>query len=102
VDALRLGRLDHAIFSQITIPGNAAIVGKRVSEIGLPQECLIVSVRRGRKLQVAHGHTVLRAGDQLTVFADDECLPIVQEQLTGGTKTVTKGGERARVDHETE
>jgi CIC family chloride channel protein len=102
VDALRLGRLDHAIFSQITIPENAAIVGKRVSELGLPQECLIVSLRGGRKLQVAHGHTMLRAGDQLTVFADEECLPIVQEQLIGGTKTDTEGGEQAEVDQKTE
>jgi len=83
VDALRLGWLDHAGFSNITVPAGAAAVGKRVSEIDLPQQCLMVSVRRGRKLQVANGYTPLRAGDQLTVFADDECLAAVHDRLTG-------------------
>ena len=91
VDALRLGRLDHAGFSQVTVPAGAAAVGKRVSEIDLPPQCLIVSVRRGRKLQVAHGYTALRAGDQLTVFADDECLPAVRERLTGAVDTTRPG-----------
>ena len=43
----------------------------------------MVSVRRGRKLQVANGYTPLRAGDQLTVFADDECLAALHDRLTG-------------------
>jgi len=42
---------------------------------------LVVSVRRGRNLHVAHGYTVLQAGDQLTVFADNASLPLVRECL---------------------
>jgi CIC family chloride channel protein len=86
VDTLRLGRLDHAGFTHFTIPAGAEVIGRRVSEIRLPQECLIVSVRRGRKLQIAHGFTVLKAGDKVTVFTDDECLPAVRKRLIGSTE----------------
>lgn len=94
VDTLRLGRLDHAGFSQITILPGANAVGRRVRDIALPQECLIVSVRRGRKLQVAHGYTTLRAGDQVTVFADDQCLPTARERLVGGAESAFGSEER--------
>jgi Trk K+ transport system NAD-binding subunit len=33
---------------------------------------------------VAHGDTVLQAGDRLTVFTNDDCMPIVRERLVGG------------------
>jgi CIC family chloride channel protein len=84
-EALRLGRLDGAGFVHITIPPGALAAGQRVSEIDLPSECLIVSVRRGRKLHIAHGDTLLRSEDLVTVFTADECLPEVEKQLTGET-----------------
>jgi CIC family chloride channel protein len=80
---LRLGRLDDARFVQIDIPEDGPVAGQRVSQISLPAHCLIVSVRRGRRLHIAHGDTQLQAGDQVTVLTGDECLHKVQEQLTG-------------------
>ncbi|MEJ2208365.1 MAG: chloride channel protein, partial [Anaerolineae bacterium] len=65
---LRLGQLDDARFVQIDIPEDAPVAGQRVSEIPLPAHCLLVSVRRGRRLHIAHGDTQLQAGDQVTVF----------------------------------
>jgi CIC family chloride channel protein len=85
VDTLRLGKLDGAGFTQVSIPRDAPAVGRRVSEIDLPADCLIVSVRRGRKLYIAHGNTLLQPEDQVTVFAADECLSEVQKQLVGQT-----------------
>jgi CIC family chloride channel protein len=82
-ETLRLGKLDGASFVHVDIAPNAPVVGQRVSEIGLPDECLIISVRRGRKLHVAHGDTTLQSGDRVTVFAADECLPKVRQRLTG-------------------
>ena len=84
-ETLRLGKLDGAGFQHISIPPGAPAAGRRVSEIDLPDECLIVSVRRGRKLHIAHGHTQLQPADLLTVFAADECLFEVQRRLTGET-----------------
>jgi CIC family chloride channel protein len=84
-ETLRLGKLDGAGFQRISIPPGAPAAGQRVSEIDLPGECLIVSVRRGRKLHIAHGDTVLQSEDLVTVFAADECLSEVQRQLGGET-----------------
>ena len=82
-EVLRLGKLDSAGFEHIPIPPHSPIIGQSIGEIDLPDNCLIVSVRRGRKLYVAHGNTVLQAGDQVTIFADQECQPKVHQRLTG-------------------
>jgi CIC family chloride channel protein len=82
VETLRLGKLDGAGFVHIAITPGAPAAGHRVSEVELPDECLIVSVRRGRKLHIAHGNTQLQPGDLATVFASDECLPEVQKRLS--------------------
>jgi Trk K+ transport system NAD-binding subunit len=82
-ETLRLGKLDGAGFTQIDIPPDAPTVGRRISEIALPDDCLIVSVRRGRKLYIAHGNTLLQREDLVTVFAADDCLPEVRKRLTG-------------------
>jgi CIC family chloride channel protein len=84
-ETLRLGKLDGAGFAQIDIPPGAPTAGRRVSEIDLPDDCLVVSVRRGRKLHIAHGYTELQPEDLVTVLASDECLSEVQKRLTGET-----------------
>jgi Trk K+ transport system NAD-binding subunit len=54
-----------------------------VSSLELPEECLILSVQRGRKHHLAHGYTVLRGGDRLTVFAHRDCAAQAQALLVG-------------------
>lgn len=83
VEALRLGKLDPTAFLQIEVPWHSPAAGMRISDIGLPEECLVISVRRGRRLQVGHGYTVLQPGDQVTVFSDEECLDQVHRCLRG-------------------
>jgi CIC family chloride channel protein len=82
-DVLRLGQVDGTNFLHIRIPSDSSVVGKRISEVELPEECLIISVRRGRKLHMAHGYTTLKSGDRVTVFAASECVPDVQRLLAG-------------------
>ena len=80
-ETLRLGKLDDAGFININIPANSRVIGKRVSEIKLPGHCVIVSLRRGRKLNVVNGYTILKNGDQLTIFAEESCVDQVQKSL---------------------
>ena len=99
VEVLRLGKLDGTSFVDIDISPQSPVVGHRVSEINLPAECLIVSVRRGRKLYVAHGYTVFQAGDRVTVFADSDSIPKVRECLASkpaGDKEVEEHSVRHR------
>ena len=81
-EVLRLGQVDGTSFLQLRIPSDSFAVGQRISELELPEECLIISVRRGRKLHLAHGYTTLESGDRVTVFAGCDCVPEVERLLT--------------------
>jgi CIC family chloride channel protein len=82
-ETLRLGQIDGTSILHFRISPQSPVVGHRIGDLELPEECLILSVRRGRKLHMAHGYTVLQSGDQLTVFVGSECVPEVRELLTG-------------------
>lgn len=91
VEVLRLRDLDDSSFMHVELPSGAQAIGKRISEIKLPEDCLVVSVRQGRKLRVAHGNTVLGEHDRLTVFASQACAPEVLDILT--SSEVEQDGE---------
>jgi CIC family chloride channel protein len=83
VEIIKLGKLDEAKFIHLNIPANSHVVGKRVSEIRLPGHCVIVSIRRGRELKVVDGQTILKKGDALTIFSEEDCAKDVEKILTG-------------------
>jgi CIC family chloride channel protein len=74
---------DSASFMHLEVSTKSEAVGRQVMDLDMPEGCRIVSVRRGRKLQVAQGHTVLHGGDRVTVFADENCIPIARKVLLG-------------------
>ena len=75
-------KIDGASLIHIDLPPTAHVVGKKVGEIRLPPDCLIVSIRRGQRLIIAHGYTTLQANDKLTVFVSDESSQDVRDRLT--------------------
>ncbi len=77
-ERLRLGRLMGAEFMEIDVGESSPVVGKRVSEIPLPQDCVLLSIRRGRGLIIPHGNTVFQSGDHITAFADSDCIDEVK------------------------
>ena len=80
-DRLQLGKIIDSEFLEMEIPSDAIVIGKRVSEIQLPEDCLIVSIQRGRKLYIAHGYSTLEAGDLLTVIVGEGSKAEVREIL---------------------
>ena len=82
-EVLHVSRRDDADFSHVTITPGSASEGRLIRELELPEGSLIVSVRRGNQLIIPHGYTRLCAEDQLTIFANNECLPVVEQRLTG-------------------
>ena len=84
----RLGRLDSTSFEHIELTTESPVVGQQIQEISLPQNCLIVSVRRGRKLRIPRGNTTLQSGDRLLVFADHGCVATVRRILAGDAAPV--------------
>jgi Trk K+ transport system NAD-binding subunit len=57
---------------------NPDLVGKRVDEVQLPGEMLILAIRRDDEMVVPHGGTRLAMGDRLTVLGDLDRMVSVQ------------------------
>ncbi len=81
-DLLRQGRVDNANLACVKIPTDALVAEKRLSAIDLPEDCIIVSLRRGSLLSVPKGDTVLHAGDMVEVFGIAEKLEEAVIRLT--------------------
>ena len=65
---LSKGAMENTNLLCVKIPPQAKVIGKRVSAIGLPENCIIVSLRRGSKFHVPKGDTVLHSGDMLELY----------------------------------
>jgi len=62
---------------------NASLQGKRLMDLNLPANTLVLAIRRNDELIVPHGTTKLAAGDHLTVLGNLDSLPVVEEMLEG-------------------
>lgn len=72
-DFIDLG--DGAEIIEVTIAGDAPLAGTTLLDAGdegyIPDETVVVAVRREKGLVVPNGETELRAGDLVTVFSRD-------------------------------
>lgn len=58
----------------LTVENNALCAGKKMKEIPWPPDSLIATVRRGNKVFIPHGDTVVMPGDILVVVAEGQGL----------------------------
>ncbi len=77
----QLGKIIDSQFLELELSSSSPVIGKRISEINLPEDCLIVSIQRGRKLFIAHGSSQMESGDQLTVITREDLVQEVRELL---------------------
>lgn len=77
----RLGaaRGDEMSIIEVTVQPEAQCAGRVMKEIAWPTDCLVASLRRGRRLMIPRGDTVIRAGDVLVVVADEPARAQVQK-----------------------
>jgi len=68
-----------ASFSEIQISKDSPAVDKNISELELPRNAVIVSVRRAGKIIIPRGDTQLKENDLVTILAESDALPKVQE-----------------------
>lgn len=71
-DQVRLGTMSGLGVQEFRVAAGAPCAGKRILEVRWPAECVVASVRRGRRVLVPHGDTVLQSGDVLVVVADQQ------------------------------
>ncbi len=57
-----------ATFYELPIPIGSAAAGRRVLDLTWPEDATLVSVRRGNRVIIPHGTTVLAEGDTVTAF----------------------------------
>ena len=53
---------------------NPQIAGRRISQIHIPEQALILMVRKGEITSVPHGNTHLDLGDTITLFVHTDSL----------------------------
>lgn len=84
---VRLGEVGRVDVHEITIEPGAHCIGFRVRDIAWPRDCVIATIRRGRRLLIPRGETALLAHDVLAVVAEEgEALQQVREICRGRSK----------------
>lgn len=82
----RLGAFiaDKLGVEEITVEPGASCEGKCVAEVAWPGECVLTTLRRGRRVLIPHGSTLLQAGDVLIVVAESEACEAVRQICRAG------------------
>lgn len=65
-----LQQQDDTEYVEIFLNDGDTVVGKSLMEIApeLPNDCVLVSVERERRVIIPHGNTIFRSGDHITVY----------------------------------
>lgn len=70
---------------EITLEAGAPCAGKKMKDLPWPQDCIVASLRRGQKVLIPRGETVLNVGDVLVVVAEGDVFTVIRE-LTSPAK----------------
>jgi Trk K+ transport system NAD-binding subunit len=62
---------------EVTVETGSACENQTMRDIRWPEESLIASIRRGRKVFIPHGATRLMAGDVLVVVGHEEAIKTI-------------------------
>lgn len=65
------------IVEVIVHPG-AQCAGKPMKEVPWPKDSIVASLRRGQKIMIPHGDTIIEPGDVLVIVSDDLSISAVQ------------------------
>jgi CIC family chloride channel protein len=69
-------KIGHAAaeFFDFTILPRTEVLGKRIAELDLPRNAVLVSIRRGRDLVIPRGDNVLKENDVVTAICEKNSL----------------------------
>ncbi len=74
---------EGAVFVDITLGEGSNAVGKKIADLSLPREAVLVAIRRERKLIIPHGDTLLQAGDTITALCRSDCTERFKSLIAG-------------------
>ena len=61
----------QATISEITLPEDSELDGVRISDILLPDECVIISISRNGDFIIPRGKTTVASGDEILILASN-------------------------------
>ena len=70
-----------AELTDLIIPYDSEVVGKRISDLKVPDKCLIVLISREGKFVIPSGPTVIEGGDVLLILANLADFSILQQAV---------------------
>lgn len=65
----------------VIVPFDSEVVGKRISDLDVPEKCLILLICRGGKFVIPSGSMVIESGDVLLVLANTADFLVFQQML---------------------
>lgn len=74
---IHLNTIGGVNVEKITVESGSSCANKHIREVVWPRESIIATIRRGRKIFIPDGNTILKVGDVLVVVADIE----IREQI---------------------
>lgn len=83
---IRLRKVDHTEFLELDVAPNSPCVGSQIQDLAgvLPQDAVLVSIRRANgEVVIPRGDTMLRAGDRVVAFADEDAARQLADSLLG-------------------
>jgi Trk K+ transport system NAD-binding subunit len=82
-EILNIRKLNRSGLTEVTLSPDSPFVGRRVKELHLGEDTLMVSLRRNDRLRIVRGETILHAGDQLTIFSENPKADFLDNYLNG-------------------
>ncbi|HTP10161.1 MAG TPA: chloride channel protein [Anaerolineae bacterium] len=79
---VRLGAFTGVSVEEVVVEVQAPCANKRVSDAKWPRDSVIATLRRGQRVIIPHGDTVLKPGDVLVIAAEGEARDAVRRLCT--------------------
>lgn len=80
----------HLALVETTVPKNSPIQGRKVAELGLSHDCVLVAVLRKKEVILPRGNTKLLPGDKVIALTSIDKEKTLQTILTEGTTGASK------------
>jgi Trk K+ transport system NAD-binding subunit len=89
---MQLRNLDGTVFVDLTLQVGDKVIGQTVQAIAdvLPNECLLISIRRNGRVFIPHGDTIFQPGDHITAFIQNRDTEALYNCLRGAQKTAVE------------
>jgi Trk K+ transport system NAD-binding subunit len=67
--------------TDIIVPYNSNVVGKKINDLDIPEKCLIMLISRNDKFIIPSGSVIIEGGDVLLVLASTADFSALQQTL---------------------